>query len=504
MRRFTVLIAIAFAAAGPAYADTAEEANASAARKLALAETLQTAVRQNPDLERATIDISVAEASVLQSLGLDDWVVTGTGTWTRTRIPSSPTNPFVTSATRYSLSAGVAHGLRTGGSISIDANGSLNQTSCIDFMTGQPYDCNEYRGGVSLTLFQPLLRDRGERVARAAQRIAAVERDATALAREGVALNTVRNIIQAYWELAYAAREIEIRKGSLELAEEQLRITRAGIDAGAIAPTESLALEQGIAVREEAILLSEIAVSQRSLELRRLIGLEVGPGEIDIEASEPPAIADRDFDLDATITRALDRNPSLAILAKTDEANRIEIEITENGLRPRLDATISAGPNSTGDELGNTVEEIAKLKSYSVSASLSYEHTLGNRAAEGARERSRQQALRTRVDLETGKRETAVAVVNAVNLVRSARKRIEVTQKSIDLAEKNLDTEKARFEAGDATNFDILRRQEEIEQAQLSHERAIVDYMQAIALVDSLTGDLLDRYGIRIAEGSDS
>ena len=508
MRRFVLPLVALVAAAAPAGADTAEEANARAPRKLALAQTLETAVRQNPTLARASIDVAIAKASALEAMGLDDWVVTGTGSWTSSKREPTPGNPFQTTGNdTFALTAGISRALRTGGSISIDMDGSRSDTDYVaDFggMSSFNDSTRSYAAGVNVTFFQPLLRDRGERIARAAQRQAAIARDSATLAREAAALDTVRSIITAYWELSYAAREVEIRKGSLELAEEQLRITRAGIDAGATAPTASLALEQGIAVREEAILLAEIAVSERSLELRRLVGLEVGPGEIDVETSEPPAIEERAYDLDATLARALERNPNLALLAKNDESRQIEIELTENGLRPRLDFTASAGPDASSDTVGNTLEQIAKLQSYRVSASVSFQHTLGNRAAKGANERAQQSARRNRLDLAEGKRETAVAVVRATNLVRTARKRIEVTNKSIELSEKNLSTEKARFEAGDATNFDILRRQEEIEQARLSHERAVVDYLQALALVDALTGDLLDRYGIRIDEGSDS
>jgi len=38
----------------------------------------------------------------------------------------------------------------------------------------------------------------------------------------------------------------------------------------------------------------------------------------------------------------------------------------------------------------------------------------------------------------------------------------------------------------------------EIEQAKLTHSRAIVDHRKAVAKVDALTGDLLERYGIEL------
>jgi outer membrane protein TolC len=498
----------ALAAAAPAAADTAERANAGPTRELALAQTLEVAVRQTPALERAAIDVAVAEATALESLGLDDWIVTGTGAWSTTQREPVAGNPFQsTGFDSYSLAAGVSRGLSTGGVVSVNADARRSETDfVVNFGEPSSFDqsSKEVSVGLNVGVTQPLLRGRGKKVARATQRQAAIARDAATLAGEVAAQDTVRDVINAYWELAYAAREIEIRTGSLELAKEQLRLTLFGIEAGAVAPTEALAVEQGIAVREEAILLAEIVVSERSLELRRLAGLEVGPGEIDIVATEPLVVSDREFDLDATLARALERNPALALIAKNGESARIEVEVTENGIKPVLDFAAGAGPEGNSSKTGDAFERLVKLQSFTLSASLTYRQELGNRGAKGAHERAVHKARRVTVDLAEAKRETAVAVVRAVNLVRSARKRIEVTGKAIALAEKNLENERTRFEAGDATNFDMLQRQDEIEQAKLSQTRAIVDYLEAVVVVDSLTADLLGRYGITITEASGS
>jgi outer membrane protein TolC len=492
-------------AATPASADTAantaEDAEAGPARELALSAAIEVAVRQNPSLAKAAVDSAIAEARYLQSLGIDDWVFTGTGSVSFVE-KSEQTDDFFGAEKSYGASLSLIKSLRTGGVFGVTATGG---TSDAIVCTGDGLDlaCNPgtlRSASVSFSVEHSLLRGFGSDVARASQKQAEIARDAVALSEQIDALETVRQIVTAYWEVAYAARDIEIRKGALELAQEQLRITRAGIDAGAIAPTESLAIEQGIAVREEAIVLAEVNLSERSLELRRLVGLEVGPGEIDIAATEPLVIndRDRDLDLDAAMARAIERNPSLALIANSGESAKVDVIVTQNGLKPILDLSVRGGPTATAPGVADTLELLGKFDAYSVTASVTYTQELGSRAAEGADAAARHQIRRIKIDLAEAEREISVSVVRAVNLVRTARKRIEVTQKSIALAEKNLDTEKKRFEAGDATNFDILQRQDEIQQAQLSNTRAVADYLGALALVDSLTGDLLDRHGIKL------
>src|SRR5262245_33210907 len=64
---------------------TAAEAAAAPAREISLAQTLEVAVRQSPTLADATIDVNVAEASVLSASGLEDWVLAAAGVFSISR-----------------------------------------------------------------------------------------------------------------------------------------------------------------------------------------------------------------------------------------------------------------------------------------------------------------------------------------------------------------------------------------------------------------------------------
>src|SRR6185295_7176182 len=96
--------------------------------------------------------------------------------------------------------------------------------------------------------------------------------------------------------------------------------------------------------------------------------------------------------------------------------------------------------------------------------------------------------------------QVAAQVVRAVNLVRSAKKRMDVSAKATQLAVQNVDLEKARWEVGRTTNFEVLKRQDELAQSQLREARAHADYLKAVSILDSLTGDILPRYGIELAK----
>src|SRR6185369_11659481 len=90
----------------------------------------------------------------------------------------------------------------------------------------------------------------------------------------------------------------------------------------------------------------------------------------------------------------------------------------------------------------------------------------------------------------------AVRATRAVQRAKAAVASIALGDLAIGLAEQNVTAEQKRFELGKSTNFDVLRRQEELEQARLRHAAAIADYLTARADLDGLTGAILGRFGI--------
>ena len=105
-----------------------------------------------------------------------------------------------------------------------------------------------------------------------------------------------------------------------------------------------------------------------------------------------------------------------------------------------------------------------------------------------------------RVDLEQARRDVTVSIVHAIDLLRVAQKRIEVGDRAIGLARRTLEIQQTRFLNGKATNFDVVLRQDELQQASVGRALAVSDALAAEATVYALTGELLDRYHVRIAE----
>lgn len=480
----------------------------TAAPRVTLAEVIGQAATRNPSLAAAGVEIATAEAQILESYGRDDLVVDATASWQASRESAVAGQPFQNLQNdRISLSGGVTRALPSGGSVGLRLGGDYVRT-----LQRFEFEIPEGSGNVvtgtsrtevwspsaTLSFYQPLLRGFGSDAVLAPRRRARAARTVAELERAAAVSGVVRDIEQGYWELVYAYEEMEILRASLSLAQEQLRIVQAGIDVGRLAPTASAEVAATIALREEAVFIAEQGLSEQALELRRLAGMEIGPGAIDLAVAAAPEVAPVEPDLDAALADALSQNPELQAVRARGEAATIEVQVAENGMLPQLDFQASFGPSGNSEDPGEALGQMVGFDAYSLGGSLTFSTPIGRRAARGALARARAGLHLARLTEADVRAQIAVAVVRAVNLVRSAKKRADALAKSTELATINLDTEKARFEVGRATNFDVLRRQDELAQARLHQARARIDYLKAVAALESLTGALLERHGVKL------
>jgi outer membrane protein TolC len=453
-----------------------------------LADLLQLAVRQAPSLETARVDVEIALAQIEAARGLDDWQV---GADANIGVGTRNTSFGVVVATSGSLSGDVSRLLSSGGTVSLHAERTYFRPEGGD---------DTWSDSITIGLDQPLMRGRGRAITRASETRAKVGQTVAELSRTQAALSTVREVVVAYWDLVLALRSVEIAQSSLGLAQERLRITQAAIRGGGVAATEALAVEQIIAAREEAVLDAELTVLERSLALRRLVGMEIGPDQLGLVTATDLGLPAVEWDLGAMLADAYRTSPELALLASQGELAEIEVEVTENGLLPQLDLTLSAGPSGTDNSPGDPLVNMVTLDGYAVSAGLTYRQSLGKHAAAGASRAARAERRKIKIDEADLRIQLAQSLTETIVVARAAERRVELARRTIELAAKNIVAEQSRFQLGKATNFDVLERQDELKQAELNQARAIIDWHKARTQAAAITGTLLVDYGVTLRD----
>ena len=466
---------------------------AGPARATSLPDLLQQAVRQAPSLASARIDISIAEAQIEQTLARDDWRL-------RAQLYGQSSSGFISGftidrSTTIGASADVSRLLPTGGTFTLHLGSEYSRsTSPIN-----PSDINSnWKDELSVSVVQPLLRGRGRWLYEANERRATLSRDAAVLARRLAAIQAVQTVVSAYWDLVLAERQLAITQASLALASERLRITILGNEGGRIPRSEIPAVQQIIATREEEILSAELGVLERSIALRRTVGLPIGAGELGLRVTTELATRDTTWDLGQLTDRAFAASPELAQLAKQDDVTELEIEVTENGLLPQLDAALTLGPSGQDEKFATAWANLAKFKSIAIAGSLTYEHSLGQEDVRGRARELRANRKKLEVNAFDIRAQIAQTMARAVAQLELARRRVSLSERAIVLANENVKLETDRFNLGKSTNFDILGRLEELRQAELRKSQAMIDWHKAESVVQALTGDILPAYGIAL------
>jgi outer membrane protein TolC len=465
------------------------------ATPVTLPDLLVLAVRQAPALELAKIDIEIAEAQIEQARGIEDWsaaadlsVRRNVSTLQQGTVTFSSTDTIVDATGSMSKVFG------WGGRLSIDGESRYKHS------TDDMGSSDQYLDTITATYVEPILDGRGSDVVRSAVAQARIARDSAALLRTQSAIGVVRDVVSAYWELVFAQRDLEIRKSSLDLANERLRRTQAGIKGGGLARTEALEVELVVATRQEEVIGAELTVVDRSIELRRLVGMEIGPKQLALSTSTDLDVPSQSWDLDALLDNAFRTSPELALLTEQGKNATIEVEVTENGILPTLDLSVSAGPVGIDDSAYGAAKNMVVFDDYGAGLTLSYRQSIGNNAATGAARAARAQRQKIKIDETDARAQIAQSLTQAVLLAEAAVRRVEIAGKAIELAQQNIVAEQSRYSLGKSTNFDVLLRQDELKQAQLRESRAIIDWHKASTVIAAIDGDVLAQLGITLDE----
>jgi outer membrane protein TolC len=474
------------AAAEPGTDDLAQWAGEPMAATLP--ELLGVAVKQAPALQGARIDIAVAEAQITETWVRHDWLIQAQVNGSKTLAAFAG---IALSSEQYGGTADLSRRLPIGGTIDFHVG-----TLYSDYSGFGPKPTELWQDTAYVALTQPLLKGRGIWLYDSQEQKAQLSRDVSVLARRSVAIQTVSNVVSAYWDLVLAERQVAITQASLDLAKERLRVTEIGAKGGKIADAEIPAVQQIIATREEDVLNGELAVLNASIALRRAAGMQIGAAALGLRVATDLDISDRDLDLKALVQRAYDASPELAELAKQEKGATIDIEVTENGLLPQLDAALSIGPTSQRGAFVSAAEDLAELKSLALTGSLTFSRGIGQHDVRGRVTELRTAREKLRVNEFDLHAQIGQAMARAVASLELAKRRVQLSQRAIELAKQNIKIETDRFNLGTRTNFDVLNRLEELRQAELREAQAKIDWHKAETSMHALTGDILPMFGI--------
>lgn len=493
------------AAVAPVRADAAELTE-PAVRAIGLRDVVSLALQHNPGLGAAVADVDYARANVMAAKGLDDFVLDGNASWIENRRPTVAGTPVQQEALDdVLLQLQLTKPLPTGGRIGLRVGNEWTRTQFatenVDPTSMLPLGFDHsssvvWAPALQLVFTHPLMRGIGVHTARAQRFRAAGLRDVAVLNRATTASVLVRDVVAAYWELAYAREELSIRKQSAVSAREQLEIVKANIEVGKQPPSASAEVQVSIALRDEDAIVAEQVARERSLDLERLVGISLDAKAPRLAAAEKATPIEAVPTPGEVLESARKNNPQLASARAGERVAMVDVDVTENGMLPQLDIAFAGGPTGNASDIGTAWSQLGKFQSYALNGSLILQAPIPRNTARGLRDAARATLHKAKLTTEDIQLQLETVVLRLVTQIDTAKRRIDVLAATTDHASLDLEAERARFAVGRATNFDVLRRQEELATAKLRQARARTDYLKAMAALGAVTSEILDRYEV--------
>jgi len=385
--------------------------------------------------------------------------------------------------------AGVSQKLSTGGTVSASASLDRGESNSRNLFLNPAYT-----GDFNLSVRQPLLRGAGSEYTRAAVRRAELGVDRANLDLKGSVLVVVRNVEAAYYNLVFARQQRDVRKLSLELAQQLLEENRARRQTGVATDLDVLQAEVGVANARRSLLLADQSVRDRDDALTALIGqfeFNQSLGEVSFEKS---AVPDVSFDLSYKLAR--DNQPALASSALAIRQLEIDRENAKRNRLPSFDVGAGVGLNSREASLDDATTRTFSGDGYAWQVDLTLRVPWAQREDNARLRLAQSSIVREQTRLQQLDQDLVVEVRSAVRAVETNRESVAISGLATQLSERQYELERARFNAGLSTSRRVLEAQDDLELARVNELQSQVNLRIALADLQRLEGSSLTRFRI--------
>ena len=518
---------------------------------ISLADAVRMTLEQNNDVSIARLDIDVAIQNVRAFEGVFDPRVTPNFGYQRSVSANTSAIGGATQGRleRTEIDGGAGLVGRTpwaGGRFAIDFSASRLDTS-NQFARLNP----EFPSALTATYIQPLARGRSIDAERRNILLARRAVDLTDAQLTQVVMDQLTLVEEAYWDLAYAARNIEVLAEALGQAREQVQSNERQVTQGTLAPIDVVEAQTQVSRFQQSLATAERAMTSAENRLKRLM-LSSRTAQAWNQPLVPTDLTGRaspQITLDEAMKQALSRRPELKTLDITLAQNEIDRTFFKSQTKPQVNVvggytlsglsgdpldTTSQPPVGTSDSalysrlnelsllasldpidapvtstatgvpplfvggLGTSLSNLFARRFPTALVQVQMDLPLRNRTARANLARS--EIVATQLERQRQQLEQAIEseVRDAMQAVRSSEQRLEAATSQRRYALEQYESERRRFESGLGTVFLVLERQTVHVTSQALELRARADHNQAIAQLERAIGGTLEWHGVKL------
>ena len=431
------------------------------------------------------------EVQALFAWSFPDLLFTAQTRYSDSTVPSaSASGPVSSTGRAFQADASLTQLLWTGATATAGFNNIFNSTNSISPLR------NYWQSNLEITLTQPLLKNFGRENTDVEINVSRLSKFASIEHFNFRLLNTVAQVRNEYFKLYSLREQLQVVKTSLELARKILSDTKAQVAAGVLPAMEIINAEFGVYSREKDLIDAERAVSDEVDVLRLLLQIE-GKGDIltvDMPRHDPFQVNEDDM-----LKRAMGR-PDIREQKRNLEISELRTRVFNNRIKPDLSLSASGSLAGLDHNYPRDLERLSSSDNPGWSIGLTFSYPIGNNAAENDYRKSRLKTEQTSVQIRSLEESATNDVKSAIRNIVSSYKQIAVADRGRAYAEERLKAYLRKKDVGLATNKDVLDVENDLVAARNNQITATVNYDNAITRLWQVTGELLEREGVRMVE----
>ena len=341
-----------------------------------------------------------------------------------------------------------------------------------DFSSNRRQDFRESSGDLSFQYEQEIFTEPREEL-QLRQAELRLSTDVGSLRRQQLQLET--RVTNSFYNLLQGIRQLQIQEQRLQQSQSALDLAQRKFEIGLIAEVEALRLEVDKLRAEAEFAEAGTSIESRRDELRQILGLDMSaPLEVSTAVDYELVAVDEK----TAVAVGLARRTDMENVIINRRLSEIGLQMTQQSVGPS--ATLNARVNLTGrgPDLGDVGSSLERSL---LSASIRVDLPLVDGGQQRAIVRRAEIDLeRSDLNVEQVRQQVMLEIRGAVRSVQEAERQIRLRNAALEVAERNFEVEKSRFELGLADSQELLDAQTNLTQSRTDALNAVVSYQRAM------------------------
>jgi outer membrane protein TolC len=302
---------------------------------------------------------------------------------------------------------------------------------------------------------------------------------------QGKQVETVTKARKAYYGALLAREAFDLMRSSLQNAEDNLKNVQLMRKQGIVSEYDELRASVGVENLRPMVIQSETNYNLSQDNLKNTLGITskdmfVLTDSLTLQPVDEQLIARAD-------ELVLETNPGLNATKRQIELNGAVVNAERSGYLPRIEAFGSYSYSSAKEQFNFSTNDFYKGSQVGLSLSLNLFQGLQTFARVEQAQLEQRKSEEQKVNLE---RTLRTGIHSILGNLQQARKRIDAQGRTVEMAERGYKIVTTRFLSNAATQLEVNDAQLALTQAKVNRIQAIFDYLSSSADLEQLIGRL--------------